>query len=108
MAPPQRCIAVWEASKSSYQVKVLSCHRSGGSIGIALQQRNAVLQHAGALAVQHRHQPELTLRPMGLGVNPALVKGFLAEAKGSFISSKSLGLSPPHMATELIEEEHQR
>ena len=45
---------------------------------------------------------------MGLGVNPALVKGFSAEAKGSFIPGKSLGLASPHMATELIEEQHQR
>ena len=44
---------------------------------------------------------------MGLGVNPALVQGFSAEAQGSFISGKSLGLASPHLATELIEEEHQ-
>ena len=79
----------------------------GGNVRELLQQRDGLGHHADVFAVQERHQPELPPRSLRFRCDPSPFQRCQAELQSLRISGEGLGLAPPDLTGELIQEQHQ-
>ena len=79
----------------------------GGFIHVPLQQGDHRSQHADVFAVELWHQPELPPRSLRFRCDPSPFQRCQAQLQSLRISGEGLGLAPPDLTGELIQEQHQ-
>ena len=79
---------------------------SGGSVRELLQQRDGLGHNADVFAMQKRHQPELPPRSLRFRCDPSPLQRFQAQRQSLRISGEGLGLAPPNLTGELIQQQH--
>ena len=79
----------------------------GGFIHMPLQQGHHRLHHADVFAVELWHQPELPPRSLRFRCDPSPFQRCQAQLQSLRISGEGLGLAPPDLTGELIQQQHQ-
>ena len=79
----------------------------GGNVCELLQQRDGLGHQLVVFAVQKRHQPELPPRSLRFRCDPSPLKLIQAQLQSLRISCKGLGMAPPDLTGELIQQQHQ-
>ena len=78
----------------------------GGFINMPLQQGDHRPHHADVFAVELWHQPELPPRSLRFRCDPSPLQRFQAQRQSLRISGEGLGLAPPNLTGELIQQQH--
>ena len=95
------------AAKALQLEAMAAGHIGGGSVGEVLEQRDGLGHHADVFAVQKRHQPELPPRSLRFRCDPSPFQRCQAQLQSLRISGEGLGLAPPDLTGELIQQQHQ-